>query len=517
MNKIEIRHTSIVVNNYDWGDCPKLENYFAVYDPVPGRSNFKTKRYLGIYYNVETKQLYLPRGMDIYLVERLLSERATMVAKADPYDYIDVKLRYLPRDDIQKEALRFILGEKEYSYNKTKSQLSLNLNTGVGKTYASVAAIAYLGIKAIIITSQSGWLEQWKDKILEYTDIKPKEIFMIAGAPTVNKLFKQGADQYKIFLCNDSTLRSYADSNGWESIGELFKHLKIGIKIFDEAHLHFENMTMIDYFSNTMLTYYVTATPGRSNEGENRIYSYYFKNIPGIDLFDPENDPRTKYLAMSYNSHPSAMQISQCKNGYGLDRNGYTNYVVETQMFSNLMHVIIDICMKTKGKVLIYIGTNAAIVKVRNWIVEHYPELDHHIGIYTSMITTNKKAQLDKKIILSTTKSCGAASDIKGLAKTIVLAEPFKSEVLARQTLGRTRDRDTMYIECVDEGFSHIKRYYNQKKPIFDKYATESSHMRLSDNDLKKRAHELEKARNALIRPVSFKDDIGIMTYGDED
>jgi hypothetical protein len=133
------------------------------------------------------------------------------------------------------------------------------------------------------------------------------------------------------------------------------------------------------------------------------------------------------------------------------------------------------------------------------------------------MITTNKKAQLDKKIILSTTKSCGAASDIKGLAKTIVLAEPFKSEVLARQTLGRTRDRDTMYIECVDEGFSHIKRYYNQKKPIFDKYATESSHMRLSDNDLKKRAHELEKARNALIRPVSFKDDIGIMTYGDED
>lgn len=512
MAKIEVRHTCIVINDYKFGDCKKLEGYFTIKDRV----TYKTY-YVGIHYNEETKQLYLPRGIDIYLVERLIGDRAVMVGKPDPYEYIDVKLKYLPRDDVQKEALRFMLGEKEYSRNKTKSQLSVNLNTGAGKTYASIAAIAYLGIKAIVITSRTGWLEQWRDCIVEYTDIKPKEIAMISGAPSVNKLFKQGGDQYKIFLANDSTLRSYAESNGWESIGELFRHLKIGIKIFDEAHLHFENMSMIDYFTNTMLTYYVTATPARSNEDENRIYSYYFKNVPGIDLFDEEKDPRTKYLAMSFNTHPSALQISQCKNNYGMDRNAYTNYVVDRPMFHNLMHIVVDICLKTKGKVLIYIGTNAAIVKVRNWIVENYPELEHHIGIYTSLIKDNKRAQLDKKIILSTTKSCGAASDIKGLAKTIVLAEPFKSEVLARQTLGRTRDRGTMYIECVDEGFSQIKRYYYHKRPIFEKYASDTAHMRMSDNDMNKRADELRKARAALIRPVTFADEIGLMNIGEDE
>ena len=53
-------------------------------------------------------------------------------------------------------------------------------------------------------------------------------------------------------------------------------------------------------------------------------------------------------------------------------------------------------------------------------------------------------AELDKRIILSTVKSCGAAVDIKGLKLTILLAEPFKSEVQTIQTFGRTRDKDTM-------------------------------------------------------------------------
>ena len=54
----------------------------------------------------------------------------------------------------------------------------------------------------------------------------------------------------------------------------------------------------------------------------------------------------------------------------------------------------------------------------------------------------NFETNLYNKIILSTTKSCGAASDIKDLRCVINLAEPFRSEVLARQTLGRCRDEN---------------------------------------------------------------------------
>ena len=59
-----------------------------------------------------------------------------------------------------------MVGEGEYKTNKMRSQMSLNLNTGKGKTYVSIATIAYEGIRSIIITYSNGWLKQWKDCVL---------------------------------------------------------------------------------------------------------------------------------------------------------------------------------------------------------------------------------------------------------------------------------------------------------------------------------------------------------------
>ena len=67
---------------------------------------------------------------------------------------------------------------------------------------------------------------------------------------------------------------------------------------------------------------------------------------------------------------------------------------------------------------------------------------------------------------MTTTKSAGAGEDIPGLKYSVVLAEPFRSEVLARQTLGRTRDPNTTYIELVDIGF----KQYLHTSMLRDRY-----------------------------------------------
>jgi hypothetical protein len=81
--------------------------------------------------------------------------------------------------------------------------------------------------------------------------------------------------------------------------------------------------------------------------------------------------------------------------------------------------------------------------------------------------------------------------DIKGLKATILLAEPFGSEVLARQTLGRTRDDNTYYIEIVDTGFNAIRNYYFKKLKIFNKYATQCSNIILNDFTLNEKYNEV--------------------------
>ena len=275
--------------------------------------------------------------------------------------------------------------------------------------------------------------------------------------------------------------------------------------MYDEAHLNFDNMFMIDCFSNTWLTYYVTATPNRSNEDEDIIYRGYFDNVPSISLFDSEVDPHTTYVGIRFNSQPNPMQISDCKNAYGMDRIKYTNYLVGQENFYKMLRILLDMAIKKGGKHLFYIGTNEAILIVKDWIYKNYPELIGQVGVFTSITKSeDKKSQLDKMIILSTTKSAGAAVDIPDLVETVVLAEPFKSKVLAQQTFGRTRAANTTYKDIVDTGFFFTKRFYEQKKPVFMKYATECKEVTLRNDELNSRSSSIQEFHDSKVQPMRF-------------
>lgn len=485
MDKIILKHSRIEINNYEMGDCPRLEYLFSVWNPTYHQSFFKA-----IEYDEANKKLIVPRGMDISFLTNAFACEATVDRKHDEYVSTDpFTIKYLPKDKRQLDILKFILGMDNYYYTKTKSQLACNSTTGSGKTFVTIGAICYTGSRAIIITSSIEWLNQWKARIMEYTQLSEKQIYMMVGSSSIHKLLNRDPLQYQIILASHATIKSYGDKYGWQAVDDLFKYIKCVIKVFDEAHLYFDNMCKIDYHSNTKKTLYLTATPARSSKEENQIYQMYFKNIPSIVLFDEETDPHVKYVAMHFNSHPTVLDINRCKNQYGFDRNKYTSYVVDRPNFLNLVLILIDMVINMNGKILIYIGTNSSITKVYKYILEHFPFLKDSIGIYTSAVDKDQKEyNLYKKIILSTTKSCGAASDIYDLRCVINLAEPFKSEVLSRQTLGRCRMDNTLYIDIVDQGFYFTKKYYEAKKPVFSMYSKSCSDIYLSDEELSSRA-----------------------------
>ena len=495
MEKIIVRNTCIIINDYHMGDSPDLEQVFRVFNPVTHK--FES---FGMYYDETNERLYLPSGLDLWKIRSYFNEKYYRRENPHPYKTIDdIRIKFKPRDEQQEEALRFMAGVNEYEENQYAPQLSVNLNTGKGKTYCSIAAICFFKIKSMIITGSNTLLSQWGDEILKYTNLNPSEIVHITGSDMIN-LFLLGkskkVEEGKIFLCNHGTLKSFGDTYGWEKINTLFEVLGIGLKFFDEAHTHFENMLMIDYFTNVYKTFYVTATPGRSDRKENRIFQLSIKNVPGIDLFDENNDPHTSYVAIKWNSRPSPEQISRCKNKYGLDRMKYIDYVTKQPAFYDMLRVIMDLVIKCKGKVLMYIGTNDGILRVYHWIATNYPEFLGDIGIFTSLLPREEKLrEKKKKLLLSTTKSAGLGEHIEGLKMTIVLAEPFRSEIIARQTLGRTRDPNTMYVELVDLGFKYIRKFYFNKLHVFNKYATDVSDTLIDQYELRKRSEIIQKQR----------------------
>lgn len=508
-NRIKVTNTAIIIDNYELHESEQLEHPFQIYDPVYHRMN-----YLGFYYDKENKRIYLPGGLDLWWVRKAVNEK--YYTRIDPYPYkkiSNIRMKYKPRDNEQLETLKFTAGLEEYDGNQYAPQLSINLSTGKGKTYCSIATIAFYQIKSVIITGSNSLLTQWEQNIVEYTNLNSSDIFRINGSDICNMILNGSsnkAENASIFLCSHGTLRSFGDRYGWDKVGELFKKLGIGMKFYDECHTNYDNMLMIDFFTNVFKTFYVTATPGRSDWKENHIFQISLKNVPNIDLFDENKDPHTSYIALKWNSNPTAMDISKCKSSmYGLDRNKYMEYLTKKPEFYELLRVIMDLVIKCKGRALLYIGTNDGILRVYYWICQNYPEFIGDIGIFTSLVSKEDKMKEKKKrLLLSTTKSAGLGEHIEGLKLTVVLAEPFKSDIVFRQTLGRTRDPNTIYIETVDLGFKYTKKYYYAKLPSANKYAKDVSDMTMDKYELKKRSDNLKIERTHWQQsPIELCDD----------
>lgn len=481
MNKIEVCFSYIKINDYDQGDCPALEKLFRIWNQA-----YHRVEYHHIKFDKEHRCLYLPRGMDVFTVERCLHAKAWFNNVPSRYETNpQIGMKFPPRDEKQNETLKFLTGANEYRAYKNYSQYLVALSPGVGKTYVSTAYIAITGLKAMVISYNLS--DQWMERIGQYTDILPQEIYNIQGGPSIQSLFKKTPEQlsrYKVYLATHDTLKSLMDRDP-DGLDRLFNHLGIGIKIFDEAHKQFESMCAIDYATNVMKTIYLTATPVRNDSQENDIYMTYFKNVPKISLFD-DADKHVKYLALKYSSNPSLRDMDDCMSTYGFNRNSYANYVVTKPEFYQMLYIILDMIKKMPGKKLMYLASNDAILTVERWIKAD-PRLWYYhdkIGIYTS-INKNKQAALKQELILTTSGSAGEGLDVPGLICGINLADPTKSEPLNRQRFERVRAKG-YFIDVVDEGFRTLINYYYANQKIYANFAVSTNQSTYSQDRLDK-------------------------------
>ena len=78
---------------------------------------------------------------------------------------------------------------------------------------------------------------------------------------------------------------------------------------------------------------------------------------------------------------------------------------------------------------------------------------------------------------------------------------------MAQQTFGRTRADNTVYKDIVDTGFFFTKRFYDQKKPVFMKYATECKDVVIRNDELDARAYSIQYLHDSKIQPMRFYED----------
>lgn len=486
MYEIRVFHTHIEVFPYEYDDVPRIENMLSKYDPV-------THSYVEIGFYIKDSILYLPRGINLSLLQKLFQATPTIISNCDDYKSLrGVNMTAEPRDRIQSESIDFLTSRNDFSKGLYKSQFGLNLDTGDGKTFTMISAIIQLKMRAIIITHKSKLKEQWKEEFLSKTDIEEERILNITGASTIEKIMDDELDA-DIFIVNHQTLQSYAKStnsdteecNGWSKVRAFFQKIQVGIKVIDEAHKFFENTLMIDYFSNVKRSYYLTATFSRGDQREQRIFKMAFSSMYrfGEETLNYEEKRKHIHLVVVYfRTFPDIDEIKSLSTGYGFSSYKYIDYEIENKTMMKVILKILKDVESLEGKILI----NSPKVDSSEYIAEEIRKS----GTQKSVGTVHSKNPKDineesynKDIICSTIKSIGEGDNIKKL-RILINTEPIASKGLVDQLRGRLREydeeKDTYLFYLVDTSVESCTVFLEKIMPVMKKKCKDIRFMRMN-------------------------------------
>ena len=183
----------------------------------------------------------------------------------------------------------------------------------------------------LIISETLG--DQWCEKIIEYTNkdctIENHMIKMIKGTDNLHKLAQRDYSKNveAFYITTSSSLARYIDVYGMDGLNKLCDELSIGIVCFDEFHMHWVQNVKINMAINCENTWYLTATPTRTDNGESRVFRRTMNKIPiyGEKTQTIRNDINLRLI--DYNTYPTDYDIQSCMTYKGLSAINYWNYI----------------------------------------------------------------------------------------------------------------------------------------------------------------------------------------------
>lgn len=479
------------------GTSPSLDKAFSVFEKY---MQFITKKDILELYDKENHEYYIPIGADLKFITSLLDKDGVLyeiVDKSD--DFIiprdkgfEISEKYQLRDQNQAESLDFLTTDKLFHTRM------LSLSTGTGKTFCAIVAAFKLKMPILIISETLN--DQWCQKIIEYTDstatIENKSIKIIKGSDKFAGMMNNRKASHAVFyITTSSTLSTCIKKFGREFVNNVCKFLGIGIKCFDEFHMHWKQNTLIDMTIQTYLTWYLTATPSRSDENQKRLFVRTVAKIPsyGSKTFYDRVD--INLINIEYNTYPNEMEHQQCFTSKGISSVMYWNYIFEKYnrviYISGILKMIIDNILEKEpdSKILVYLAKLEHIDKFKRHFEHIYDNLK--FGNYTTEVERKRKRlEIRKNVIFTTIGSGGVGLDVEGL-QCVVSFIPFSSQITATQLIGRLRNikdkdgnpKELYFYDCSDMGFKIMRKQREKRMVIYTPRSKSIDYLRISEEE----------------------------------
>ena len=266
--------------------------------------------------------MLIPR---FFPIDRFISN-FEIIDKIDEPDSININHRIVPRNDVQKRILKKL---------DNLNNCLLQLSPGVGKTILMIYQIARLKKKTIILVHREPLVEQWKNRVLEFTDLQEDDISRLKS-----KTFEEDLKK-SIILVTNQTIASLLKRNRSEFLMKLHE-AKIGIFIADEVHTSVGAPT----FSESSIhipakyVYGLSATPYR-HDGNEDIIKYHLGEIISDEDTSGTMEPKITIVLADYNiDNPKRRKYLYW--GGEFQRSRYLNIMKNSSIFMNITKSLIN-------------------------------------------------------------------------------------------------------------------------------------------------------------------------------
>jgi hypothetical protein len=372
----------------------------------------------------------------------------------------------------------------------------INLGPGRGKTFV-FNSVAFKIQRRVAMILRAQYVKKWIADIKSAHMATDEDMFVVAGnkddkegaMEKLSRLMKEAKDgtlTAKYILISNATYRNYLklyeDSNGSiknsgfpYSPHELMEALGVGLLGIDEVHqdFHFNHRAII--YNHVPKLVCLSGTLDPDNVFKDEVVRLTF---PVRERFtEPTPEPYLRVKALQY-SFANPHMIKFKNRG----RPEYSQTALEKSILSvasiskNYIAMLVDIVgisfipiYKPGRKCLVFCATKLMCTAVAKEMARAYP----HITVRRYIGEDPMEHIAEGEILVSTTKSCGTAIDIPGLAIS-VMAEAINDTQTNQQNIKRLRDPEPgpdyftpefLYTLCVQ--ISQHMNYHKRRVEIF--------------------------------------------------
>jgi len=423
-------------------------------DVIKEIKKFLTRKNVDIYsFNRETVTyeffiekedcLILPR---FFPINKFTREKFKITNKESEGKKINIEHNISLRNEIQKRVVEFYL-----SHDKGV----IKCKPGFGKTVVTIYMIATRKLKTIVVMHKNDLLEQWKERILTFTNLDRNEILILNGN-TSNK-FDKILSEGSIVLASVQTLLSLIRRKTKDLI-ESFRRANFGILIGDEVHISVGAplFSFASLFIPCKYAYGLSATPYR-NDRNHDIINYHLghvKEFRSISL-------RSKVYFILFDYGVVSNRYKYIYWGGTFQRSRYLNMLKKSNMLKSIAYGLLNKVKEEKRETL-FVAERIKLLQ------EFYNNFDFDDKGF--FVSGSPKSELYKKVIFSTPGKIRDGVDLPE-KDTLIITSPISNIEQLCGRIGRIAEDkndpvifDLVDISCNEIRSSWIWRYNFYKK-----------------------------------------------------